>query len=394
MGFVAALGIGLEGANLDHTARFAERFRAVGDEAGAALQERICAEEVPHVRFAASWFARWRAMEAPSFTRLGRRAAAAALAALDARRSGQPRGAPPRRALAGVRRRAHAMVAWLLNFDAEAELADPSAQTSKRAVLARWPALTAQVAALFAAGDVVIAPGTRASGHAGCAWCPTPRALAAISRAGARVPAAPPIEVIRRVNHRRFCAELGQTLPHARYVTTSAELNATLAAGTGIWLLKRPFGFAGRGRLRVAAAAITEPAAARWIEASLTAGEGLQVEPWVDRAGDFALHGHLSETGLLTLGEPTAQRCDAGGAWVASARAAPGDLTGDERAALQRAAEDAAAALAAAGYFGPFGVDAFRFRDAGGASRWNPRCEINARYSMGWAVGMGDRRPD
>jgi uncharacterized ferritin-like protein (DUF455 family) len=57
--FVAALGVGLEGANLDHTARFAERFRAVGDEAGAALQERIGAEEVAHVRFALRWFARF-----------------------------------------------------------------------------------------------------------------------------------------------------------------------------------------------------------------------------------------------------------------------------------------------------------------------------------------------
>jgi uncharacterized ferritin-like protein (DUF455 family) len=66
-GFVAALGVGLEGANLDHTARFAGRFRAVGDEAGAALQERIGAEEVPHVRFASSWFARFRATETPSF---------------------------------------------------------------------------------------------------------------------------------------------------------------------------------------------------------------------------------------------------------------------------------------------------------------------------------------
>jgi uncharacterized ferritin-like protein (DUF455 family) len=59
VGFVAGFGMGLEGANLDHTARFAERFRAVGDEAGAALQERIGEEEVPHVRFALHWFERW-----------------------------------------------------------------------------------------------------------------------------------------------------------------------------------------------------------------------------------------------------------------------------------------------------------------------------------------------
>jgi uncharacterized ferritin-like protein (DUF455 family) len=59
LGFVATFGIGLEGANLDHTARFAERFRAIGDEAGARIQERIGREEVPHVRFALRWFARW-----------------------------------------------------------------------------------------------------------------------------------------------------------------------------------------------------------------------------------------------------------------------------------------------------------------------------------------------
>lgn len=54
--FVAALGIGFEGANLDHTMRFAARLRAVGDEAGAALEEQIAAEEIPHVRFALRWF--------------------------------------------------------------------------------------------------------------------------------------------------------------------------------------------------------------------------------------------------------------------------------------------------------------------------------------------------
>jgi uncharacterized ferritin-like protein (DUF455 family) len=54
--FVASLGMGFEGANIDHTMRFAARFRAVDDHAGAALEERICAEEIPHVRFALHWF--------------------------------------------------------------------------------------------------------------------------------------------------------------------------------------------------------------------------------------------------------------------------------------------------------------------------------------------------
>lgn len=54
--FVATLGIGFEGANLDHALRFAARFRAVGDERGAAIQEQVHAEEIPHVRFAMHWF--------------------------------------------------------------------------------------------------------------------------------------------------------------------------------------------------------------------------------------------------------------------------------------------------------------------------------------------------
>jgi len=57
--FVASFGMGFEGANLDHARRFADRFRAVGDEAGAELQETVCVEEIPHVRFAIRWFERW-----------------------------------------------------------------------------------------------------------------------------------------------------------------------------------------------------------------------------------------------------------------------------------------------------------------------------------------------
>jgi uncharacterized ferritin-like protein (DUF455 family) len=56
--FAAVMGMGFEGGNLDHTARFAERFQAIGDAEGAALQEKVCAEEIPHVRFAIRWFRR------------------------------------------------------------------------------------------------------------------------------------------------------------------------------------------------------------------------------------------------------------------------------------------------------------------------------------------------
>jgi uncharacterized ferritin-like protein (DUF455 family) len=59
LAFVSVMGMGLEAANLEYAGDFAARFRAVGDEVGAQIQERIAKEEVAHVGFATRWFARW-----------------------------------------------------------------------------------------------------------------------------------------------------------------------------------------------------------------------------------------------------------------------------------------------------------------------------------------------
>lgn len=57
--FVALLGMGLEGANLEHASNFAHSFRAAGDVAGAELLERVAQEEERHVSFAVRWYRRW-----------------------------------------------------------------------------------------------------------------------------------------------------------------------------------------------------------------------------------------------------------------------------------------------------------------------------------------------
>ena len=54
--FVALQGVGLEGANLEHSARFAAQFRAIGDEDGARILERVERDEIAHVAFAVHWF--------------------------------------------------------------------------------------------------------------------------------------------------------------------------------------------------------------------------------------------------------------------------------------------------------------------------------------------------
>lgn len=57
--FVAFVGMGLEGANLDHADRFEIGFREAGSEACARVQAQVGREEEAHVRFALHWFGEW-----------------------------------------------------------------------------------------------------------------------------------------------------------------------------------------------------------------------------------------------------------------------------------------------------------------------------------------------
>jgi hypothetical protein len=285
---------------------------------------------------------------------------------------------------------------WLLNFDADDELARPVGHTPSASVVVRFAPLVERIG-LVPAGDVVIEEWSAtwqppAGAFEGRAFCPTPRALRVLAKAGARLPGEPSLDVLRRVNHRAFSAQLGTCLPLARYVWTRDELLATLASGDGPWLLKRPFGFAGRGRQRLRSSeldASVEP----FVRASLETGEGLEVEPFVHRTLDVGLHGFVAPAGTVTMGEPTLQILDESGAWIESTLAR-GELPASQQSLLCDEGRRVARALLEAGYFGPFGIDGFRWEDGTGAAQFNPRSEINARYSMGWAVGMGARRPD
>lgn len=226
-------------------------------------------------------------------------------------------------------------------------------------------------------------------------WCPTPRALAAAHRLHPPTPPppAPADAVLRHVNHRAFAAALSPRLPGARYVHTLAELEDALRPPRPAHghLLKRPYGFAGRGRKHVAADAALAGPLLTWAQASMTEyGRGLQVEPFVSVIADFALHGIVDHTGEVFLGRPTVQRVDADGAWRASRPAESADLWPHELTDLVATGTSVGAALSRAGYFGPFGIDAYRWRDEGGTCHFHALSDINARLSMGFFIGLGD----
>jgi phosphoribosylaminoimidazole carboxylase (NCAIR synthetase) len=278
---------------------------------------------------------------------------------------------------------------WILNLDAEAELERPDGYNPTAKMAALVAELAPAAAGLLGPDDERLTPGVAPRrGQIGKAWCPTPRAQRLLRQAGARPEPAPPLAVLRKVNHRRFCFDLGFTLPESRFCDSGTEALAELerCAGGGPWLVKRPFGFAGRGQRRITAVPIADDR--RWLH-SEGSRDGLLIEPFVDIVRELAIHGFLSQNGELTLGRVCEQRCDAQRAWQSTRLAENlGSATSEQ---LTNAAERTADALRGEGYFGPFGIDAYENRDAEGALRLNPLGEINARYTMGYAIGM--RRP-
>jgi hypothetical protein len=274
--------------------------------------------------------------------------------------------------------------AWVFNLDADFELTHPSYNTTDRMREALAKHGTAS-RALMGPDDVVAAAGLAdAAQYVGRCWCPTPKALAQLHRAGVTPEAHPPLAVLRRVNHRRFAHELGGGLPDQRYVDTPEAFAALRTHQEPSWMIKRPLAFAGRGQLRV-----TGPLDAKqnnWIAASLRR-DGLIVEPLVRPTVEVSLHGFIRRDGHRELGQVCLQEVSARGVFRQASVAPPSLLADTERRALLAQAERVAQALSAAGYFGPFGIDAYRYA----SDRGDGFCtlsEINARYTLGFAIGF------
>jgi hypothetical protein len=247
---------------------------------------------------------------------------------------------------------------------------------------ARIAALVPRLASLVAPDDLLIAPETRrVSADLALPFCPTPSALRRLSALGFPHSSVAP-ELVAYLARRAFHASLGQVLPGARYVESMGELALTLDQPVAHgWLLKRDFSFAGRERLHVEHG-LEQPGVRGFSARSFARGEGLQVEPYCKRLLDASQHGYVLASGAILTGAPQLQVCDPRGTWLAS-EPATGALHADERTALERALIAAGEALASRGYRGPFGIDAFRYAD-GAAIRFCARCEVNARFTMGY----------
>lgn len=281
-------------------------------------------------------------------------------------------------------------VAFCANLDADEELSDPRYQP-RRALRERLrQRATSLVPSLLRPDDVLIDSDdgpVAARGLPGLCWCVTRRALERLEQAGTLPMPQPPLAVVARVNHRAFALSASDVVaPLCVHDVDMLAQHLATAPDAGHGFVAKPVhGFAGRGHRRLTRTLSEDDL--RHLKRPLARG-GILLEPWLPRELDCALHGFVTQDGRLRLGAPTVQTCDVRGAWHASVVAPPGALSSDECTRLRTSAEETGAALHAAGYFGPFGIDAFRYRLASGGLGFRPRVEINARYTMAWGLGF------
>jgi hypothetical protein len=186
----------------------------------------------------------------------------------------------------------------------------------------------------------------------------------------------------RACNHRRFAFELAQqngwSLPDARIIRSLDEIGVPSES----IVLKAPFSAAGRERICLAGRSPEPPERTR-IERLLARFGELLLEPWVDRVLDLGCSGLVGDR--LEVFPPHRADCDHRGVFRAAVIDDAGHslAEGSVLAAVRDTAQAAGEALAAAGYRGPFSVDAYQWRDRRGATHLQRLSEINARLTFG-----------
>ncbi|MDQ3300074.1 MAG: hypothetical protein M3619_26130, partial [Myxococcota bacterium] len=148
----------------------------------------------------------------------------------------------------------------------------------------------------------------------------------------------------------------------------------------GPWVCKAPWTAAGRDRCHGTGTPTAEQRTR--LERLLARFGSLVAEPWCDRLVDVGVCATVAADGLISAQAAHGLLTDRRGGFLGI------DLTPP---ALERAERDqlvilvgaAGAALAARGYVGPFTVDAFAYQEDA-TRRFQPLCEINARFSFGW----------
>jgi uncharacterized ferritin-like protein (DUF455 family) len=439
--YVSRLSLTFEQANLDYAKHFAAMMRECGDDRTAAILERIYKDEIGHVGYGLKWFRKWKREGESDWQAFGR-SLRFPLSPSRAKGNGAPFNAEGR-AAAGLdedfirnlrvfeRSRGRVPNVYFFNPDVEASLVGaggkakavrmlerdleivgaflarredvvlvrelPSVALLER--LQRWGFELPEFELLQVDGKLNergLLRGRKVGLPRPWGWCPE-----AARAFGGLIPAHEARERIattRIASTKAWSVELAAGLDESggsHLCRTMEEVRAAVLGCEGaVALVKAPYAASARGNRRYTKD--SEP----WIARLLSTQGAVVVEPWRERVFDFSVQFEMEATGLRRLGF-TRLHNTTGGQFIA-VEAGPRLLrglspeiavflmnrgAGEAGGLMERTYETVAATLEAAfraiGYLGPVGIDAFVYRDSGGALRLRPVVEINPRYTMG-----------
>ncbi|RDV37476.1 hypothetical protein DV096_13260 [Bradymonadaceae bacterium TMQ3] len=266
----------------------------------------------------------------------------------------------------------------LTNLEFELALSGAPTPKAVRAVSERWSHILrllepgAEVVAWPPAGQA-FEPGRRL-----LPWGWTDEVVAFANAAGLE-PGPVDVEVVREVNDKRFGLQI-EALRGSAICESEAQLEQAVRGLKAGWVLKHPFGVSGRGQLRGRGAALPDDAR-RWAQRVFAQGTGVVVEPRVEIEAERSLHFEIEVGGAVRELGMCALMADATGTFRGLGLGSAVEAL-EEDEALWEGARSAARAVAARGYVGPLGIDAYVGSYAG-ERVVRAVSELNARVSFG-----------
>jgi hypothetical protein len=430
--FAALMGMTLEQANLDFALHYREAFLRVGDQCTASLIDAVYKDEIAHVAHGAHWFGAlsddracdpWqsyceeidgflspRFARGTNFDRAGRVAARLPPSIIDHLETWTKEST----------RRAKL---WVFNADCEIRCANPDHQVlhkkldtiiGEQSQLLLWLAprsdqiLTREEpsAAFYQQfpqstpfPTVLLESGIRPDPQTSVYWGPQQS-----------VSSQHEVDLLAKhwsfMLRQRWLSEspdASECSAHFDYACQTSEkvkdaIRQIADAGFAQAVVKANYGASGRGLKRIETAAIDDPKFFAWVSRMLLQQGGVViVEPWYERWLDFGVQAIVQADGHVRILGMTRNLCDKrgqflgqtlGSLWSCLPEEVSQDFhaTGASMSMLERiraATQYAGQSLAAAGYTGPFSLDAFIGKDSSGNWRVRSLSELNVRYTMG-----------
>ncbi|MDQ3329611.1 MAG: hypothetical protein M3552_02990 [Planctomycetota bacterium] len=199
--------------------------------------------------------------------------------------------------------------------------------------------------------------------------------------------------IVRRVNSRRFKHAVEHNLNVALEGAAVSHSTEDLANAvtelwnTPGWVLKGEFGGAGR-EVRFGGGEVS-PLDIAWAANRYRRGLAVTVEPHLEGIEEAGLQFEVRRDGGIDFIGVTPLLTSSGG-YLGSRFMEDESLLSTWGEAIT-VARNAASQVASAGYFGPLGIDAMRYRTADGQIGMRPIQDLNARYTMG-RLALGLRR--